>query len=144
MRRRPTRSTRTDTPFPDTTLFRSAGTDSHAARFGFAEPRGGHRHHVVCDGGPAGGVASACCGNRRVTPARPVCMTAERQSIESRNAPSPAASLGGPTPRAVPGACRRGLGNEAGGGGPPPERRTAVEPAEDRKSTRLNSRHQYA
>src|SRR3546814_8471894 len=57
-------------------------------------------------------------------------MTAERQSIESRNAPSPAASLGGPTPRAVPGACRRGLGNEAGGGGPPPERPTAVEPAD--------------
>src|SRR3546814_11064238 len=41
MRRRPPRSTRTDTLFPYTTLFRSIAADAHANGGGAARPAGG-------------------------------------------------------------------------------------------------------
>src|SRR3546814_13642863 len=47
MRRRPQRSTRTDTLFPYTTLFRSAVLPAMTALFGYAKPNAAQRPRAV-------------------------------------------------------------------------------------------------
>src|SRR3546814_19088531 len=53
MIRRPPRSTRTDTLFPDTTLFRSGGEEAEEERRAGAPAAGDHdRRSHLCAGGP--------------------------------------------------------------------------------------------
>src|SRR3546814_3744449 len=54
MSRRPPRSTRTDTLFPYTTLFRSVGTDLHVGALGIAEQRVARDQFDVFDGSRRG------------------------------------------------------------------------------------------
>src|SRR3546814_5652330 len=123
MIRRPPRSTRTDTPFPDTTLFRSAetrgrGTDARiavgsAGGGGFLLPRGVVRLERAGGDrveGRGGGAARGMGGERG----------ARSRWLADRGG----ARAGRSGRRAA-----RGGGDDRGGGGG------------DRKSTRLNSSH---
>src|SRR3546814_14530208 len=73
MIRRPPRSTRTDTPFPYTTLFRSPGGRRDAARLlPDAELVGGEQRHARRRHGAAGIIATADGGGgERGLPGRP-------------------------------------------------------------------------
>src|SRR3546814_2720824 len=92
MIRRPPRSTRTDTLFPYTTLFRSPGASPQASARDLSSPGGGQQRPSPADGGgsgvSAGPAAPAATGGRglRRTDPHP---SPHRLSLVRRRPPSP-------------------------------------------------------
>src|SRR3546814_7721457 len=137
MIRRPPRSTRTDTLFPYTTLFRSPSRNSPdpvatlclADRTQYVADPG--RHFIVF---PAGPLADGGPGLRRIPAgaARPDSAGGH----EGKPAPEPRQFLAHPVVHSL-----RDGPALAAQGRQPVGVSTTPEPAEDRKSTRLNSSH---